>query len=110
MRPGRYIYNMKKKHLTQSFDSLIAKPPTPQWAQIGKKVQQIMDFSVVAGFFQRVKSTFFFQIFFFKNFLREDRRRGIHGHDYGEDDDEIDYSKKYDDDTALLVIILDFYF
>ena len=66
MRPGRYIYNMKKKHLTQSFDSLIAKPPTPQWAQIGKKVQQIMDFSVVAGFFQRVKSTFFSNIFFQK--------------------------------------------
>ena len=66
MRPGRYIYNMKKKHLTQSFDSLIAKPPTPQWAQIGKKVQQIMDFSVVAGFFQRVKSTFFSNIFFSK--------------------------------------------
>ena len=66
MRPGRYIYNMKKKHLTQSFDSLIAKPPTPQWAQIGKKVQQIMDFSVVAGFFQRVKSTFFFKYFFSK--------------------------------------------
>jgi len=41
--------------------------------------------------------------FAFVNYAsREDRRRGIHGHDYGEDDDEIDYSKKYDDDTALL--------
>ena len=60
--------------------------------------------------FSKGKINIFFQIFFFKNFLREDRRRGIHGHDYGEDDDEIDYSKKYDDDTALLVIILDFYF
>ena len=44
-------------------------------------------------------------IFFFNFFVREDRRRGIHGQDYGEDDDEIDYSKKYDDDTALLVNI-----
>ena len=67
-----------------------------------------MDFSVVARFFQRLNQLFIKYIF--KIFLREDRRRGIHGHDYGEDDDEIDYSKKYDDDTALLVIILDFYF
>lgn len=33
---------------------------------------------------------------------REDRRRGYIGKDYGEDDDEVDYSKKYDDDVSLL--------
>ena len=36
----------------------------------------------------------------------EDRRRGYVGCDYGEDDDEVDYSKQYQDgneDVSLLV-------
>ena len=40
-------------------------------------------------------------ISYFQN--REDRRRGYIGRDYGEDDDEIDYSKSYglDEDVNL---------
>ena len=37
-------------------------------------------------------------------FYREDRRRGYIGNDYGEQDDEIDYSKKYDDEDTILLV------
>ena len=35
---------------------------------------------------------------------REDRRRGYIGNDYGEQDDEIDYSKKFDDEEPILLV------
>ena len=47
-------------------------------------------------------------VLFSYRIFREDRRRGYIGNDYGEDDDEIDYSKQYkvddeDEDVTLLV-------
>ena len=42
--------------------------------------------------------------FAFVNYAsREDRRRGYIGNDYGEDDDEVDYTKKYSDDADSLL-------
>ena len=38
---------------------------------------------------------------------REDRRRGYIGNDYGEDDDEVDYSKMYEEDVSLFVSFSD---
>ena len=38
-------------------------------------------------------------------FYREDRRRGYIGNDYGEDDDEVDYSKMYQEEEDVNLFV-----
>ena len=38
-------------------------------------------------------------------YYREDRRRGYIGNDYGEDDDEVDYSKMYQEEEDVNLFV-----
>ena len=41
---------------------------------------------------------------------REDRRRGYIGNDYGEDDDEVDYSKMYQEEEDVNLFVSKIHF
>ena len=43
-------------------------------------------------------------------YYREDRRRGYIGNDYGEDDDEVDYSKMYQEEEDVNLFVSKIHF
>ena len=60
-----------------------------------------LDFEVIFKFFDLLKPEISDPDFYY----REDRRRGYIGNDYGEDDDEVDYSKMYQEEEDVNLFV-----